>query len=174
MINCGLLLTVSTTSFADFYKYKDSNGVLRFTDNLSEVPESQRPKADIYKEYKSKQPDPQVALEKAIEAAEKQSMQNMANSQPKESQIQLLGNKILKIQDDLQKEYQLLVAKKKSLEALDQKAGPKKSEKIKHLDEQAKQLNKEIQAYNKKKETCMKAIQKYQQQIKMLSAKGSE
>ena len=28
--------------FAEFYKYKDANGVLRFTDNLLEVPKDQR------------------------------------------------------------------------------------------------------------------------------------
>ena len=176
IICCGLLLTVSSICFAEFYKYKDSNGVLRFTDNLAEVPENQRPKADIYKEYISKKPDTQAALTEAIEATEKQATQEILNSssQPKDLQIQHFGNKIAKIQADLNKEYQELLAKKKALEALDQKAGSKKSEQIKHLNEQASQLNKEIQAYNKKKETCMSAIRQYQSKIKMLSAQENE
>jgi|GEM_PF-1036163 len=42
-------LAVSYT-FADYYRYRDKNGVLRFTDDLSEVPEHQRPKLKKYKE----------------------------------------------------------------------------------------------------------------------------
>ena len=34
---------------AEFYKYRDKNGVLRFTDDLSVVPPNQRPKVDTYK-----------------------------------------------------------------------------------------------------------------------------
>jgi hypothetical protein len=35
---------------AEFYKYRDANGVLRFTDNLLEVPEDQREQVQEYKE----------------------------------------------------------------------------------------------------------------------------
>jgi len=171
-----LILFLSTICFAEFYKYKDSNGYLRFTDNLAEVPEDQRPKADKYKEYVPKKPDTNAELNKAIQATEKQSNQKLpdAATQPKEIQIQNLGNKISKIQEDLQKEYQQLIAKKKAIEVLDQKAGPKKAAQMQLLKEQAEQLNKDIKAYNQKKEICIKAIKEYQRKIQMLSAKGIE
>ena len=44
------LLLIPTLSHAEFYKYRDASGVLRFTDNLAEVPEEQRPKVQSYKE----------------------------------------------------------------------------------------------------------------------------
>jgi hypothetical protein len=45
----GLLLVVgSGTAWAEFYKYRDANGVLRFTDDLSEVPVEQRQKVKAY------------------------------------------------------------------------------------------------------------------------------
>lgn len=37
-------------SLGEFYKYKDENGVTRFTDNLAEVPPAQRPEVDAYSE----------------------------------------------------------------------------------------------------------------------------
>jgi len=173
MLICfGLILFVSSISFAEFYKYKDLNGVLRFTDNLSEVPEEQRPKADIYKEYVPVKPDTNAELQKAIQSTENQSQDTTKNS--KELQIQVLGNKIAKIQEDLQKEYQQLVKKKKALEALDQKAGPKRSTHIQYLNEHAAQLNKDIRTYNQKKETCLEAITEYQKKIKLLSENGNE
>ena len=45
-----ILLLVPALSFAEFYKYRDKDGVLRFTDNLVDVPEDQRPKVDNYSE----------------------------------------------------------------------------------------------------------------------------
>ena len=167
IIYCGLILFVSTICFAEFYKYKDSNGVQRFTDNLAEVPEDQRPNADKYKEYVPKKSGSNIEQKDAKEAEKKLPG---APPQSKELQIQALGKKIEKIREDLQKDYQQLVAKKKALEALDQKPGPKKAAQIKSLNEQAARLNKDIKAYNQKKETFIDTINEYKRQIRMLSA----
>ena len=37
-------------SSAEFYKYRDASGVLRYTDDISQIPEDQRPKIDTYTE----------------------------------------------------------------------------------------------------------------------------
>jgi len=171
---CGLILFTSKTSFADFYKYKDSNGTLRFTDNLAEVPESQRPNADRYKEYVPKEPETPTDLQNEIKETDAQIFQKTSelNKKSNEQKIQLLGKKIKTIQENLQKEYQQLLAKKKAIEELDQKTGPKNSKLIQKLNTQAAQLNKEIKAYNHKKETCIEAIKTYQNKIQMLSKKG--
>ena len=47
---CLSVLLFSNSSRAEFFKYRDSNGVMRFTDNLAEVPVAQRPEAKSYKE----------------------------------------------------------------------------------------------------------------------------
>lgn len=44
------IILVSMPADAEFYKYKDQNGVMRFTDNLSEVPVEQRPEVESYAE----------------------------------------------------------------------------------------------------------------------------
>jgi len=52
----GLLLLVLLAagwpagSSAEFYRYYDENGALRFTDNIAEVPEDQRPQVKRYEE----------------------------------------------------------------------------------------------------------------------------
>jgi hypothetical protein len=43
-------------AFAEFYKYRDTNGVLRFTDNLGNVPEDQRPRIERYRETEKLSP----------------------------------------------------------------------------------------------------------------------
>ena len=37
---------------AEYYQYRDQNGVLRFTDNLADIPEDQRQQIDSYTETK--------------------------------------------------------------------------------------------------------------------------
>ena len=49
MIVMGLML-IPGFCFAEFYKYRDANGVLRFTDNLADVPVEQRESVQEYQE----------------------------------------------------------------------------------------------------------------------------
>jgi len=53
---------------AEFYKYRDANGVLRFTDNLMDVPEDQREKLQSYREVVTPEEKPQIS-ESAQKAA---------------------------------------------------------------------------------------------------------
>jgi len=49
-----ILLVLPVFASAEIYKYRDQNGVLRFTDNLSEVPTAQRENMEQYQEVKTK------------------------------------------------------------------------------------------------------------------------
>ena len=162
--------------FAEFYKYKDANGVLRFTDTLSEVPEEQREKVNKYKEYIAPTKTTQDEISSVKDLLNSYTANTLKNSEiqskekdQKSLQIQVLGNKISKIKAQLEKEYKELLEKKKKLEALDKKPGKKKSKAIAHLKEQAKLLNKNIQTYNQKKAAYLEAIKGYQGRIKALS-----
>ncbi|MGE0084784.1 MAG: DUF4124 domain-containing protein [Desulfococcaceae bacterium] len=48
-----VFLLISAPCSAEFYKYRDETGAIRFTDDLSLVPEDQREKASGYSEVKS-------------------------------------------------------------------------------------------------------------------------
>jgi chromosome segregation ATPase len=41
---------------AEFYRFKDAQGVMRYTDNLAEVPEDQRPQVTTYQEVRTATP----------------------------------------------------------------------------------------------------------------------
>ncbi len=44
------LMLVPLISSAEFYKYRDESGVLRYTDDMNEIPKDQRPNMDAYSE----------------------------------------------------------------------------------------------------------------------------
>jgi Domain of unknown function (DUF4124) len=48
-----ILLVLPMFASAEIYKYRDANGVLRFTDNLAEVPVAQRKNIQQYQEIKT-------------------------------------------------------------------------------------------------------------------------
>ena len=50
-----ILLALPALSSAEIYKYRDKNGILRFTDNLTEVPLAQRENVDEYQEIKTRE-----------------------------------------------------------------------------------------------------------------------
>lgn len=69
LLVCSLTL-MSASSFAEIYKYRDANGVLRFTDNPLEVPKDQQQSVQTYREAQ--------ILEEAGPAAEVEGMPEIA------------------------------------------------------------------------------------------------
>jgi uncharacterized protein DUF4124 len=66
----GVVLSLITIpACAEFYKYKDANGVLRFTDNLLDVPRDQRENIQAYKEVVTPEPKPELTDEEIEESA---------------------------------------------------------------------------------------------------------
>jgi len=158
------MFLIASNVLSDFYKYKDQNGVLRFTDNLSEVPENQRHQVDKYKEYINSKNQDRATIPINPKSETKESEEEISQ------EARILGKKITQLQAKLKKEYEKLVDEKKAIEQLDQKKGPKTSTDIKILEGRAAQLNKRIQAYNNKKETYVQTIREYQQKIQSLSS----
>ncbi len=68
LILMTLISLVPIPICAEFYKYRDANGVLRFTDNLMDVPEDQREKLQSYREVVTPEEKPQIS-ESAQKAA---------------------------------------------------------------------------------------------------------
>ena len=60
-----LVILIAGTVGAEYYKYRDANGVLRFTDNLGEVPIDQREKVKAYQSVPETPPAPAGTPEKA-------------------------------------------------------------------------------------------------------------
>jgi hypothetical protein len=61
LILMTLISILPSPACAEFYKYRDANGVLRFTDNLMEVPEDQRENLKSYTEAVTPEEEPQIS-----------------------------------------------------------------------------------------------------------------
>jgi len=111
---CLAVLLFANPALGEFYKYRDSNGVLRFTDNLAEVPLNQRPKAQSYKEADDyltpaqKRERAQKARRKAAAEAKKAKQGSFEVQQAKRMDLN-------KMRTQLDTEYGELIREKKEL-----------------------------------------------------------
>ncbi|MBW2654072.1 MAG: DUF4124 domain-containing protein [Deltaproteobacteria bacterium] len=63
LIVCFLYILCASSVFAEYYHYIDKNGIKHYTDDISEIPEDQRPNLNI---YQSIQPSPEKKSSIAI------------------------------------------------------------------------------------------------------------
>lgn len=132
----GLIcLSGANAAFAEFYKYKDENGKIRFTDDLSQVPEDQRQKLGIYDEPA----DFGIEPEKPAESEEKNKPKPPTYKQLKEEE------------EALAKELDELKKEKEKLPAPDDKSYRTKVDR----------LNKKIQEYEEKRAAYNKKVKEY-------------
>lgn len=144
-----LILCLCGPVSAEFYKYTDQNGHVRFTDDLSKVPENQRPDATSYEESQSTpQPPPSSTAkpEKTKGALERRPKSNI--------RIESQGKKIEMKKKELDQEYQALM-----------KEGA-------HLEEERKNLKSQsqIKAYHRKIEAHNDKIYQWEEKQKAYNA----
>lgn len=148
-ISIILLFLLSTVAFssAEIYKYRDANGVLRFTDNLQEVPEKQRPQVESYYEIKSK-------AAPAMEEADKDSAVTSEDEADRtaaalEAEKGLLDGEYAQLEADKKKLVELSQAEKNAeAEAAFQKQVQDFNARIKAYDEKRKVFEQKVNAYN--------------------------
>lgn len=159
---CLFVMLLTTPAMAEFFKYRDSNGVLRFTDNLAEVPPDQRPKATSYKE-----PDDYLTPQQKRDRAEKASREAEAAAKKEKEDSFEVGQKqrmdLNKTRLELDKEYGELVREKKALQ----------KEKEKALSpEQQTEYKKRVNALNKRIIDYEARRNRYEEGIKEFNAKA--
>jgi hypothetical protein len=145
-LNIILIITVlmfSASASAEFYKYVDEDGNVRFTDDINQVPEAQRAKIRSYVESQSKE----VAEQENQEQSEQLSnFPDLSEDNAEEGSLEELKNRIDKIKEELDQEYAALMKEK------DQLAEERK--KIKD-NAQIISYNKKIESYNQRSEKFM-------------------
>jgi chromosome segregation ATPase len=115
----GLLLMLAPVSTrAEIYKYRDENGVVRYTDNIVEVPKAQQQNIKAYEEIK--------ILESAEEAQGIETMEDVAQRLQQEKEA-------------LRKEFEALESERQQLDA---------ESKIARLPEENEMFEKKIIDYN--------------------------
>ncbi len=142
LIVCFLYILSASSVFAEYYHYVDKDGIKHYTDDISEVPEDQRPNLSIHKSIQTS-PEKKPSKEEQIETRDTITLKSLA----------IKKNEIVS-------EYNALVKRNKAL------AEQKKTLNEKEYNELATQLNIEIEQYQGKKEAYEKLVEQYNQHIR--------
>ena len=157
---------------AEIYKYKDAEGVVRYTYDLAEVPEDQRPGVQTYEET---QPDTQAppAPQEGVAPAEPAKQEEGEGSEPviDSKKVEELNQKKKELDTEfsalMEEKYKLL----KEKERLDALPGSDTESAAKY-DKRAKELNRKIADYQKRQEAFQKEAAEVEKALK--NAKDSE
>ena len=131
---------------AEIYKYRDPNGVLRFTDNLMEVPISQREHVEQYQEIKA---TTGVVEETPAQTPEEET----AVPDPLAVEKELTGEK-----EALDTEYSQLTEMRKRLEAEPQPGTP---EETAAYEEKIQDYNIQLKIYEAKQAAFREELEAY-------------
>ena len=159
---CLLVLVFSSPVLAEFYKYRDGDGVLRFTDNLAEVPVDQRPEAKSYKEA-----DDYLTPYQKKERAEKARREAKAAAKKEKQDAFEIGQKqrmdLNKTRMALDEEYGVLMRDRKAIRKENEQAtSPEQRVAYK---KKVNELNKRIIEYEGRRK-------QYEESIKEFNAKN--
>jgi hypothetical protein len=139
------LLSTAVSSSAEIYKYRDANGVLRFTNNLHEVPIDQREKVDSMHEIETKtepEKDPAKTPESDMDM----------EAEALNSEKELLDNEYAKLEED-----------RKLLVEMSEKE--KNAEEDAAFREQIESFNARIKAYDEKLKVFEEKVGQYNAQV---------
>lgn len=147
----ALIVTVfyilsATSVSAEYYQWIDQDGIKHFTDDVSEIPEDQRPGLNIYKSIKTpekKKPD----------------KNKIDKNKPDKKKNLITHESLVLKKDSLDIESDNLVKKRETLRK------QKKSHSGKKYNKLVTELNIEIQKYQKKVDEYEILVEKYNKQI---------
>jgi hypothetical protein len=145
-----VLLVLPVLVSAEIYKYRDRNGVLRFTDNLTEVPVAQRENIEQYQEIKT---TADTAEQTPANVSEKQAAQD-----PKAVEKELTDEKGV-----LDNDYSQLMEMRNNLEAAPQPSTP---EEIAAHEKKIQDYNIQLKIYEVKQKAFRAKVEAYQKAAK--------
>lgn len=148
-----LVVGLAMPGYAEFYQYTDESGVLRFTDDLIQVPENQRAKIKKYMEpddYLSSEQHAQKAFKARQESAAEEKMESL------ESRYLAEFDKLDKKKTGLDQRYNGLSKEKKDLTKVKEKISSEAD--LIAYNEKISSLNKRITAFEKEREVFLKEV----------------
>ena len=161
-----MALLLPAGASGEYYQYTDQNGVVRFTDDPSIIPEDQRPEVKTYESIKSEyHPQQEMTEEKSapeaarntatVEEADTAKTSNSANRE-KEEEMNALRIELLKAFDALEAEKKALGPPPlKNAKTIERKEYNNKvtelNRKIDDYDKRRKELDEKVKAYTGQK-----------------------
>lgn len=109
----GVFMLLPDPSFSEFYKYRDQNGAIRFTDDLSQIPVEHRPKVQNYSEIEDFSP-PARQRRSNVNAAKKklENGKSASRETPEQWAARLRERK-----GSLEEEYEKIIQTQKDLKS---------------------------------------------------------
>jgi predicted RNase H-like nuclease (RuvC/YqgF family) len=165
----ALLLVIVGFSPAngDIYKYRDTNGVVRYTYDLAEVPEDQRPQVKTYEETPT---GPETSPQETGETGEDRDTSNETIDEEvvvDEKTIEELNQRKKELDEEfaelMEEKYSLLKDKEnlqKSLAGRDTVAVAGYDKKVEELNRKIADYQKRREAFQKEAEAVKKAVEK--------------
>ncbi|MBC8443716.1 MAG: DUF4124 domain-containing protein [Deltaproteobacteria bacterium] len=153
---CLVVILFSMPASGEFYKYVDDSGNVKFTDDLTQVPIDQRPKAKTYIESKG------APEEKAddSETVKKEADQNIRKEMDLRK-VQLDREKAA-----LDKEYETIMKEQKALSEEQKKA--KTRVQVIKFNKKTVTFNENAAQYEKKRKDLDERIAKYNEELKQM------
>jgi len=155
-IICVILVSVCLTVWpipgsAEFYRYYDENGILRFTDNMAEVPEDQRPKVKRYEEERESPP----AVQRTPEArtGQQQQLRDGSTGAVKKPEI-TSADDLTGVRDRLDEDFEELERRRTELRAeRDTLTTPGE---VRAYQEKVRALNEDIKLFDQRRQEFIK------------------
>ena len=150
LILMTLISLVSIPVCAEFYKYRDANGVLRFTDNLMDVPEDQRENLKSYREVVTPEEKPQIS----------ESAQKAAALKNRNSRIEEMNGE----REVLAQTFDALETERKAI--LESAPDPQDQEAYEAHRQRIEAYNEKIKTYEEKRKLFQEKIDAFNAEVK--------
>ena len=149
LIILTLLSLVPIHVCAEYYKYKDANGVIRYTDNLLNVPREQRENIQAYKEVATPEPGPGIPdgqKEDAASAVENQRIEQLNRER-----------------ESLEELFKELQAEQKSL--LESSPNPQETEAYETHRKRVEAFNQKVKSYEERRKIFQSKVDAFNAEI---------
>ena len=163
----ALALTIfALPATAEFYKYVDKNGNVRFTDDINMVPPEQRKNLKSYVESES-QPDPEPAQQDKAPKEPDDNQQNAADiyagDKQKEGYYEKTRKELDAMKAELDAEYRAIMEEKAIL--TQERELAKSRQQIQEYNQKVEKLNERATAYEKKGADYSKRVEEFNAKI---------
>jgi len=169
-----LFLAGLPSARGEFYKYRDAQGVVRYTYDLAEVPEDQRPEVKTFEE---ETPASQTTSSEVTEDQEKGQNPDGAGiddesvvDEQRIEEFRQTKKELDKEFADLMEEKYRLLKEKQKIKALNK--GPRQAA-VAEYNKKVQELNKKLSDYQKRNDTFKKEYEAFEKALENDGSKGS-
>lgn len=158
-------LLFSASAGAEFYKYVDDEGNVRFTDDINEVPEAQRANIRSYIESENEDfSEQEVSQENQTDQAASDQQTNFPDlSDNEQESLDDAKKRIDQLKKEIDQEYQALLKEKEQL--IKEKEQAKTRAQISEFNKKVESMNKRVEAYMEKGKAYKAAVEAFNARI---------